>query len=151
MQFSTKLAEVAVIDHRMGEPGEQCYGFVWFREPGTTVPDGLGESTTGSETVRIGYTTPPPGKLADLWQGNWGAAFPVHFQAAADVLIEAGILRPRDGKILVQTTTDDEPRLVDASTIDRELVVKWVGKGQKTGVIVRRDEDPYRHPMAVSA
>ena len=101
-----KVQPGAVIDHRFGEPGARCYGFVWFGEGG------------GSEGVRIGYTT---GQEPELWQGDWTLALPGHFQAAADALIKAGILIPRDGRVSVRFADWDDSHLVRADAIGTDL------------------------------
>ena len=123
--LTTTLQACAVIDHRMGEPGGQCYGFVRFDETGATDPHTMGGPEGGTEAVRVGYTTGLPEGTAELWQGNWGLAWPWHYQTAANVLTEAGILIPRDGKINVQMAQWDTPEAVRANAIDRNVVVKW--------------------------
>lgn len=101
----------AVLDRRLEpcEPTGTCYGFVWFE----------------GEHVRVGYTTGHGEGTAELWQGHWDTAWPRHFQAAANLLVEAGILSPRDGKLAVQMLTWDQPQLVCAYALDRDVVVKW--------------------------
>jgi len=107
MSASTPSPLAAYIDHRLGEPGsEVCYGFVVF------------PSDSAGDSIRIGYTTPPPGPgSADLWQANWGIAFPGHFGTAARMLAEAGILRTRDGVITIQLNGWEEPRPVAPARI----------------------------------
>jgi hypothetical protein len=115
---TTTVQSRAVIDRRLDgltEPDSTRYGFVWFED----------------EHVRVGYTTGLGEGTAELWQANWDTAWPSHFQAAANVLMEAGILVPRAGKVRVQTLTWDAPRLVRADAIDRDVVVKWSGHGAK--------------------
>lgn len=110
----------AVIDHRFGEPGGTCYGFVWFDEPGATEPRTMGgDPEGGTEAVRVGYTA---GTEPELWQANWGYASPQHFQAAANVLVEAGILVPHDGgKVSVRFADWDDSHLIRADFIDADL------------------------------
>ena len=105
MDTTTKVQPEAEIDHRFGEPGDRCWGFVMF-----TGPDG--------EDIRVGYTTQ---QEPELWQANWGVAFPWHFQAAANVLIEAGFLVPKDGRVSVRFADWENSHLIRADAIDSDL------------------------------
>lgn len=138
--ITTTVQAVAVIDHRLGEPGGTCYGFVWFDEPGATGPRTMGGPEDGPEVVRVGYTMGLGEGTAELWQANWGTAWPWHFQAAANVLTEAGILVPRDGKIRLQTLDWDTPQLVRADAIDRNVVFRPKRKGNVGGGFVHLGE-----------
>lgn len=102
MDTTTKVQPVAVIDHRFGEPGSSCFGYVLF--------DG--------EDIRVGYTT---GAEPQLWPGGRGIALPGHFQAAADVLVRAGLLVPRDGRVSVRFADWSDSHMIRADFIDADL------------------------------
>jgi hypothetical protein len=126
----------AVLDQRLGAGGGSRYGFVWFDEPGATDPHTMGGPEGGAGVVRVGYTTGLGEGTAELRQANWGIAWPWHFQAAANVLIEAGILVPHDGKIRLQVRGWDAPQLVRADAIDRDVVFKPKRSGNVGGGFV---------------
>jgi hypothetical protein len=65
-------------------------------------------------------------------------AWPWHFQAAANVLTEAGIPVPHDCKVAVQMVGWDSPCMVRADAIDRDVVLKQA-----------RDWDAVDHDLVV--
>lgn len=106
--LTTKVQASAEVDHRYGQPGGTCYGFVVF--PGTD----------GQDDVRVGYSVSNDGG-PDIWPGNWGLVLPWHLQAAANILIERGFLVPRDGRVSVLFSDWDDSHLIRADFIDEDL------------------------------